>query len=119
MTEYKYDLFIVYSSENTKEARKLMEDIERRFCIKCCFADRDFVPGAEIVENISNAMEGSDKIVMLISQHFVHSGWCWFEEQEAFRKYIQEKRNYIIPVKLEDVEMPKRLRNMTYVDFQK
>lgn len=120
MANQEFDLFIAYSSANTQPAKTIMEDLEERFKIKCCFADRDFLPGTEIAVNISFAIEKSDKVLMLISPDFVESGWCWFEQQEAFRKYALDKRHCIIPVMLETVdEMPKLLRNITYVDFQK
>lgn len=120
MANQEFDLFIAYSSSNTQEAKTIMEDLEGRFPIKCCFADRDFLPGTEIAENISSSIEKSDKVLMLISPDFVKSGWCWFEQQEAFRKYALDKKHCIIPVMLEDVvEMPKLLRNITYMDFLK
>ena len=111
--EYTYDIFIAHSSHKTDIARKLMEDLESRFNIKCCFADRDFAPGKEIAENISDCMADSNKVVLLICEEFIKSAWCWFEQQEAFRK-----RNCIIPVLLEDVPIPKVLRNITYIKFQ-
>ncbi|XP_061170152.1 uncharacterized protein LOC133179404 [Saccostrea echinata] len=116
---YEYDLFIIHSSENSAKATELMMDLENRFKVKCCFADREFLPGTEIIENISNFMDKSDKILVLLSPASVSSGWCWQELQEAFRKNVQERRNCIIPVMLEDTEVPKLLRNMTYIDFQK
>ena len=116
-TEYKYDLFIGYSSSKCELARKVMQDLERRFNIKCCFADRDFVPGAEIVENITQFMGSSNKVLLLICNEFIKSGWCWYEQQEAFRKYIDEKRNCLIPVLLENVEVPTLLRNLTYIEY--
>ena len=116
-TDYKYDIFIGYSSDKTDLAKNVMEDLEGRFGVKCCFADRDFVPGTEIVENITNFMESSNKVVLLICEEFVKSGWCWYEQQEAFRKYINEKRNCLIPVLLDDVEVPKLLRNLTYIEY--
>ncbi|XP_062620549.1 uncharacterized protein LOC134282119 [Saccostrea cucullata] len=116
---YEYDLFIIHSSEDSAKATELMMDLENRFTMKCCFADREFLPGTEIIENITNFMDKSDRILMLISPASVNSGWCWQELQEAFRKNVQEKRNCIIPVLLEDTEVPKLLRNITYIDFQK
>ena len=116
-TDYKYDIFIGYSSDKTGLARKVMEDLEGRFGVKCCFADRDFVPGAQIAENITNFMGSSNKVVLLICEEFVKSGWCGYEQQEAFRKYIEEKRNCLIPVLLDNVEVPKLLRNLTYIEY--
>lgn len=56
-----------------------MENLEERFKIKCCFVDRDFFLGIEIVVNIFFVIEKLDKVLMLISFDFVESGWCWFE----------------------------------------
>ncbi|XP_022322749.2 uncharacterized protein LOC111124178 [Crassostrea virginica] len=121
MTDKEYDLFIVYSSADGSAAKSLMEQLEGRFKIRCCFADRDFLPGIEIAENIAISMEKSDKVLMLMSPEFSSSGWCWHEMHEAFRKYYLEKRRHcVIPVLLEAIpEMPKLLRNFTYIDFKK
>ena len=121
MTDKEYDLFMVYSSADGSAAKSLMEQLEGRFKIRCCFADRDFLPGTEITENIAILMGKSDKVLMLMSPEFSSSGWCWHEMHEAFRKYCLEKRRHcIIPVLLEAIpEMPKLLRNFTYIDFKK
>ena len=121
MTDEEYDLFMVYSSADGSAAKSLMEQLESRFKIRCCFSDRDFLPGIEIAENIAISMEKSDKVLMLMSPEFSSSGWCRHEMHEAVRKYYLEKRRHcVIPVLLEAIpEMPKVLRNFTYIDFKK
>lgn len=57
----------------------IMKDLEKRFKIKCCFVDRDFFLGIEIVVNIFFVIEKLDKVLMLISFDFIKSGWCWYE----------------------------------------
>ena len=123
MTDKEYDMFMVYSSADGSAAKSLMEQLEGRFKIRCCFADRDFLPGIKTADNIEGLMGKSNKVLILMSPEFNSSVWCQRETDEAFRKYYHEKRRHcIIPVLLEDTcfpEMPKLLRDFTYIDFKK
>ena len=119
-TEYKWDIFIGHSSDKADIARKIMDDLESRFGIQCCFADRDFEPGKGIPENIKDCMRRSSMILLMICKDFINSKWCWYEQEEAFIRYIEEKGklNCVIPVLFEDTQLPERLENITYIKFQ-
>ena len=106
---YKYDILILYSSSKSELARKVLEDLESKFHIKCCIDDRDYIPGAEIWENMRIFMGSSKKVVLLICREFIASRWCQYEQNQAFSKHIGEN-NCIIPVLLEDIEVPWFLR---------
>ena len=53
-----------------------------RFCLvsetslRFCVAQRDFLVGATIIDNIIRAINGSRKVVLLITPNFLQSGWC-------------------------------------------
>ena len=69
--EYKYDIFLGHSSDKADIVKKVMEDLETKFCIKCCFADRDLSPGKRIVENVSDCIGDSNKVLQLICEEFI------------------------------------------------
>ena len=44
--------------------------------LKLCVAQRNFVVGVTIIDNIMRAIDKSEKVICIISKAFIHSGWC-------------------------------------------
>nr|ARQ14822.1 toll-like recptor 4 [Oncomelania hupensis] len=77
---FDYDAFVSYASEDDHwVTTHLMPQLEGRLKLKLCVHERDFVPGRHIVENIAQCVEGSKKILLVFSIHFLRSSWCQFE----------------------------------------
>ena len=55
-----------------------------------CMHDRDFTPGQQILENIQEAIESSDSVIIVMSQYFVNSVWC---KQEFTHCYIENMKD--------------------------
>uniref|UniRef100_A0A8C3B7B0 TIR domain-containing protein n=1 Tax=Cairina moschata TaxID=8855 RepID=A0A8C3B7B0_CAIMO len=47
--------------------------------LKACYHERDFIPGKTIIENMVESIQGSQKIVLVLSPDFVQSRWCLLE----------------------------------------
>ena len=111
-----FHLFICYASEDRDRVFPIVTDLETNFGAKCLFADRDFQPGKEIRVNIEDGINNSVKILTVLSPNFTRSPYCMHESEIAFQKSMETGLNYVIPVLLEECEIPYGLKPKTYID---
>ena len=89
---YEYDAFISYADEDREFAlHKMIENIEKND-IRLCFHSRDFTPGFDIAENITNAIHNSRKTVCVLSPAFLSSYWCMYELNIARMESIYSRK---------------------------
>ncbi|XP_061184888.1 toll-like receptor 4 [Saccostrea echinata] len=122
---YEYDAFISYAEKDRSfvfNQIRLMENGEMKFCIH----DRDFIPGIDIAENITNSIHNSRRIVFVMTSHFLKSYWCMFELNMARMESIYSRggENILLLVLLENHivrEMPMSLlhviESQSYLEY--
>ncbi|XP_061176028.1 uncharacterized protein LOC133184981 [Saccostrea echinata] len=118
----KYHLFVSYSSEDREHANMIREQMENRFHLKCMDFERDFIPGKNIDENISDEMAHSVKVLLILSPYYVQSHWCVTEAREACTLSFTDVDNLnVIPLVLKPLhkELPSFLKSFVYIDAQK
>jgi len=112
--EAKYDVFICYSSKDISWVKELLAELEkRRFA--CCIDFKDFVPGAAIVENISQAIYYSRKTIAVLTPDFVASEWCSHELQKALTRI---RSHQVLPIVYKSCTIPLVLQDRTYLDWE-
>jgi hypothetical protein len=88
------------------------------FYFSGCIADRDFTPAVSILDNIVEAIHSSYKIILVLTDQFVSSQWCKYEADQAIIRSLRlPNSSCVIPVLLEDCEIPIILQNLTYSDM--
>ncbi|XP_062594743.1 toll-like receptor 4 isoform X2 [Saccostrea cucullata] len=122
---YEYDAFISYAEQDRGfvfNQIRLMENDELKFCIH----DRDFIPGIDIAENITNAIHNSRRIVFVMTSYFLKSYWCMFELNMARMESIYSRggENILLLVLMENHivrEMPLSLlhviESQSYLEY--
>ena len=76
--DMEFDLFLSCANDDRVSGRHMLSYIEEQG-YKVCYHERDFLPGTPIFENIGNAINRSKRVVCLISNHFIKSGYCMAE----------------------------------------
>ena len=112
--EIHHDVFICYSSKDTSWVKELLEELERRN-FSCCIDFRNFVPGAAIVQNITEAIYHSRKTIAVLSPDFVNSDWCGQELQKALTRV---RFHQVVPVVYKHCQIPLVLQDRTYLDWE-
>ena len=76
--EYKYDGFVSCTREGAKWAKRfLLPNLENEETgLKFCVAQRDFIVGKTILDNIIDTIANSRKTILLIDPTFIESKWC-------------------------------------------
>ena len=112
--EQHYDVFICYSSLDREWVKNtLLKELEIRG-IKACIDYRDFLVGAYIVENITDAIYGSRKTIAVLSPEFMESVYCKHELQTALSRMAHHQ---VIPVLYRTCSVPDDLKDKTYLDW--
>ncbi|KAG7230911.1 hypothetical protein INR49_024939 [Caranx melampygus] len=110
-----YHVFISYSSTDNQWTHRIINQLES--CgLQVCYHERDFTPGRTVLENMSDCIQESQKVLLVLSPEFVRSRWCLLEaNMSLFRDCLQRKP--IIPVLLQPgVSVPLHLCHLTYLD---
>ncbi|XP_077373588.1 uncharacterized protein LOC144016388 [Festucalex cinctus] len=110
-----FHVFISYSSTDSQWTHLLIERLEARgLCV--CYHERDFTPGRTVLENMSECIQESQKVLLVLSSEFVRSRWCLLEaNMSLFRDCLERKP--IVPVLLEPaVCVPLHLCHLTYLE---
>ena len=92
--EYKYDLFISYSTRDSKAARKINDTAEANG-LTCFLAERDLKGGDEWADRIREALNNSREVVILVTPNSVESLWV---QRELGAAWVLTKR--ITPILL-------------------
>ncbi|XP_036963351.1 uncharacterized protein LOC119024551 [Acanthopagrus latus] len=110
-----YHVFISYSSTDYQWTHPLINQLES--CgLQVCYHERDFTPGRTVLENMSDCIQESQKVLLVLSPEFVRSRWCLLEaNMSLFRDCLDRKP--IVPVLLEPgVSVPLHLCHLTYLE---
>ena len=68
--------------------------------IRTWFAPDDLVAGKKIYEEIRNAIEAFDKLIIVLSKHSMNSEWVHTEISRARRRELAERVRVLFPVSL-------------------
>lgn len=110
-------IFISYSHQDKEFVDTLAGKLVRER--KTVWVDRwELRPGDSLIQRIQDAVGEADGLVVVLSKASVASEWCRKELSVALTRELAEKRVLVIPVLLEDCEVPLFLRDKLYADFR-
>lgn len=79
-----------------------------------CF---DILPGESIIEKINQGLDDAEFLLLFLSKNSVRSNWVLKEWETMLWDEIYNNKIKIIPIKLDDCEVPKILKTKKYIDF--
>ncbi|KAM9066395.1 uncharacterized protein LOC111719385 [Sarcophilus harrisii] len=111
-----FHFFVSYSSLDSSWAHKFIRELETCYSgLKICYHERDFLPGKNIIENMVDCIQQSQKMLLILSQDFVQSRWCLLEANLSVFRYCMERKP-VIPIMLKPCQVPLHLNHLTYLD---
>lgn len=78
----------------------------------------EILAGESIPERIGTGIEGADFVLVVLSCSSVESKWVEQEWQTKYWAEVNERHIQVIPVLIDDCEIPTLLRPKKYVDFR-
>ena len=117
-TEFAYDVFLTYSSHDRAKATRIAKML-RDMGLRVWFDDWEIRPGDAIPLQIEKGIQNSRTLVLLLSNAALQSDWVSLERTSALFRDPTNTRRRIVPVLLDDAEIPDLLRVYRYVDARR
>ncbi|KAH7952299.1 hypothetical protein HPB52_021438 [Rhipicephalus sanguineus] len=122
---FLWDAFVSHHNADAEWVREqIVPTLESTvFRFRLCVAERDFIPGLPIAENVCRSISQSRKSLFVLSRQFCESRWCMFELTMAqHRLFESERENQMIFIRREPMDdsslcplLSYLLRTKTYV----
>lgn len=111
-------VFISHSYQDKKFVNQLTTRL-REDGIQVWTDEKELAVGDNIQEKISDAIKKTDYFIVVLSKNSTNSNWVNFELSATRLKEISQEQNIILPVLIEDCEIPFSLRDRLYSDFRR
>ena len=118
--DIKYDVFITYSRNDFSWVDKELLRLLRENQVKYCVDHKHFELGKAIVENITDSVYQSRKVLAVWSGSYASSKYCKQELDYAIQRSFQNSDCSVIVIRLDRTDqkkLPKPLRAKTFLDY--
>jgi hypothetical protein len=111
-------VFFSYSHEDREAVDKIAANLlKRRVNV---WVDRwELRVGDSLIQRIQSEIQKADALVVVLSKASVESQWCQKELSAGLIRELEKKRVVVLPILLEDCQIPLFLRDKKYADFRK
>uniref|UniRef100_A0A8C6UJ06 TIR domain-containing protein n=1 Tax=Neogobius melanostomus TaxID=47308 RepID=A0A8C6UJ06_9GOBI len=91
-----YHVFCSYSNTDYDWTHALIQQLEDKG-LRVCDHERDFTAGRPILENMTESIEQSQKVMLVLSAEFLRSRWCLLEaNMSMFRDCLVHLELYLL-----------------------
>jgi len=117
MDRFTYDVFVSYNYRDKEFVYVLVKKLEEHG-IRVFVDYRDFQTGAPIIKELERAIASSQYVLLVLTPAFVESSWTVFESMFVQMHDPADKQGRILPILVEDCDIPLRLATLTHIDFR-
>lgn len=109
--------FLSHSSNDWPTVEKVAREL-RAMAIEPWFYEDDIDPGDSIPHKLDQALAQVDYFLLFWSAKALNSGWVRAEYDAAFFRRADDESVLIVPVLLDNTELPPLLRAISHLDFR-
>ena len=103
--EFAFDAFVIYCAEDRNWViNEAIPSLESTGEVKLCLHERDFIPGALIIDNIVDSLLSSRKVILVLSNAFAVNQWCQFELNLCQTHVLENGRDLLVVIMLEELD---------------
>lgn len=110
-------IFISYSRRDAKFVDQLSSQLIEKN-IKVWKDDMKISAGDSLMDKIQAGIKGASYFCIVLSKNALQSDWVQVETQQALSHETQKKDIVILPIVIDDCEIPSFLQDKKYVDFR-
>jgi TIR domain/Trypsin-like peptidase domain len=114
----QYHVFISYSSRWRDWARALVENLESHK-LRVFIDQKDLHPGDQLANALQVGLARSRGSIVLLTRAWLESAWCQEEATVLLQRSVEEKNFRLIPLLLEDLDLPPMWASLLFLDFRK
>lgn len=116
-TEYEFDLAVSFAGEQREYARGVVRGIDDDLSV---FYDEDnkaAMLGEDLIEYFTNIYQNRARYVaMFVSADYERKMWTNVERRSALARAAQQRTAYILPIRMDDTQLPGLLPTVGFVD---
>ncbi|MEM6485564.1 MAG: toll/interleukin-1 receptor domain-containing protein [Pseudomonadota bacterium] len=110
-------VFVSHSSADKDFVRVLVGELQDAG-VDTWFDEQQLSPGDSIVSGISGGLSDTDYLLVVLSKNSVQSNWVTAELNAALMLQLSDGGTTVIPVVIDDCDIPVLLRDIVYADFK-
>lgn len=110
-------VFISYSHKDRPFVERLAIDLKAKG-LNLWYDQWELKVGDSLVDKINYGIKSQDFLITVLSKSSVKSEWVRRELNAALIKELQERRVVILPIVIEDCDIPPLLSDKVYADFR-
>lgn len=116
----KYDVTLSFAGEDRHYAEKLANLLKSEgYSVFYDDYEKAELWGKNLHEHFSSVYKDQARYcVMFLSEHYARKLWTKHERQSAQARAFEESREYILPIRLDDTEIPGILGTLGYLDLR-
>ncbi|HEV7571786.1 MAG TPA: toll/interleukin-1 receptor domain-containing protein [Thermoanaerobaculia bacterium] len=115
LSDPEVQAFVCHASEDKNAARELAT-LMRSMGASVWLDEWEIRVGDSIVEKIGEALGNATHLIVLLSKHSVTRPWVRKEFSAALMRQLSDNSIRVLPVRLEDCEIPSILADIRYAD---
>lgn len=112
--DFNYDIFLSHSSKDKEKVRAVAAFLETNG-LAVWFDEKCIGPGDDIFLAIENGLQTSRNLLLFISPDALKSDWVSLEKNTVIFRDPSNKLRKLIPVVIEDCELPDTLKRYKYI----
>jgi hypothetical protein len=119
--EFEYDVAISFAGENRDLARQLFEILNSKDIRVFYDANEQATLwGKDLYEFLSEVyFKRARYCLMIVSEYYRIKTWTQLERRSAQARAFQQTEEYILPIRLDDTELPGLLETVGYIDARR
>ena len=117
---FKYDVFVTYSRKDFSWVDRELLRLLRENQVNYCIDHKHFELGKAVVENVTDSVYQSRKVLAVWSTSYASSKYCKQELDYAIQRSFQNSDCSVIVITLDKTDrkqLPKPLRAKTFLDY--
>ena len=120
MQNYEYDVALSFAGEDREHAKELAELLRTNgYKVFYDKYERTQLWGKDLYRHLSLVYKDKARYcVMFVSEHYAQKLWTNHELRSAQARAFQERKEYILPVRLDNTEIPGIPQTVGYLDLR-
>src|SRR5262245_247398 len=116
----QYDAAFSFAGEDRKIARSLATKLRKaRYSVFFDEFEKAELWGEDLTVSLKEIYKNRARFcVMFVSEHYARKPWTNHERQAAISRAFKERAAYILPIRLDDTDLPGLSDTIGYVDYR-
>ncbi|MGB3441821.1 MAG: TIR domain-containing protein [Actinophytocola sp.] len=115
--QYEYDLAVSFAGEQRDYVRGVVRGLGDDVRVFYDEDEKARLLGENLVDLLTDVYQNKTRYVaMFVSQAYAEKMWTKVERQSAMARAIRQRAAYILPIRMDDTELPGLLHTVGYLD---